>query len=79
MSTNQFEYRARAAKVERLLAVVPVPETYAEVAPIALFVERMTVAQRHELARQAGVLPPSERTWGALVRSCWHRGAAVAS
>jgi hypothetical protein len=74
---NQFEHSARAAKVARLLALVPAAHTPDQVHATAVYCASMTHAQRYELARQAGVLWPSDETWARLVSAIWARGVTA--
>lgn len=74
---NQFEHAARAAKVAKLLAHVPVAETPDQVAPIAVYCMGLSHAHRAELARQAGTLFPSPETWRHLIAAIWARGSRL--
>jgi len=71
---NRHETLARAAKVAKLLQLVPPATTPNEVHATAIYVGSMSHAQRAELARQAGVLFPSDESWTQLVSAIWARG-----
>lgn len=73
MSTNDFMYRARAAKVARLLAVVPCGRNRREIDATAAWLESLTGAERALLAVHAGVHVPSDATWAQLVRAAFNR------
>lgn len=68
-----FEQTARARKVARIMAVVPHGRNAQELATVAAWLARMTVAERTALAAYAGALPPSDETWRAVVASAFAR------
>lgn len=72
-----FENVARARKVAAMLALVPPARSTRDVVLIARHLSAFTEAQRAELARQAKVQAPSSKTWRALLRAVWARGADV--
>lgn len=74
---NQFEHSARATKVAKLLALVPVARTPDQVHATAVYVASMSHCLRGELARQAGALFPSDATWTQLVSAIWARGVTT--
>lgn len=70
---NAFSYKARAAKVERLLAVVPCGRNRREIDATAVWLESLPQSDRKVLADHAGVHEPSPTTWAALVRAAFNR------
>lgn len=74
-TNNAFEYRARQAKVARLLAVVPCGRNRREIDATAAWLESLTGAERAILATHAGVHVPSAETWAALVRAAFNRAS----
>jgi len=62
-----FEARARARKVAKIVALVPDGATAAENAEIATWLAEQADQFRREYAKLAGVHPPSQTTWDAVV------------
>jgi hypothetical protein len=75
---NAFEAAARAAKVAKILAVVPVGETRRELDIVVSWLEAMTVQERRALALHAGcTAAPSDVTWAAVVEGARVRKTAA--
>lgn len=64
---NWHEERARALKVAKLAAMLPPGQTAQEIARTADFFAKLSQADRARFAAAAGVKPPSDVTWSALV------------
>ena len=64
---NDFETRARAAKVAKLAALIPHGRTAPEIARIASAVEAATTAARAQFSERIGVRAPSDQTWTMVV------------
>lgn len=64
---NRHENHARAVKVGKILAQVPVGARRAEIDALADCLVTFDREQRTRFAAAAGVLPPSDATWAEVV------------
>lgn len=70
---NPFERAARAEKVAKIVAIIPMATTAKGNAAGARFLAGLAQVDRDIFARMAGQLAPSEATWAMVVEAVRNR------